>query len=83
MLLIVLYTLQKIEEKNKKKQIEIKYKLTTTLEINQDKVDDKTRRAGRLILATNELKKSLLSSDDIFGLLLFQFVSPFSINHSS
>ncbi len=56
---------QKIEVKNKKKQIEIKYKLTTNLEINQDKVDEKKRRAGRLILATNELKESALSSDDI------------------
>ncbi len=56
---------QKIEEKNKKKPIEIKYKLTTSLEIHQDKVDEKKRRAGRFILATNELKESLLSSDDI------------------
>ncbi|MDJ0843883.1 MAG: IS1634 family transposase [Crocosphaera sp.] len=56
---------QKIEVKNKKKQIEIKYKLTTSLEINQDKVDEKKRRAGRFILATNELKESALSSDDI------------------
>ncbi len=56
---------QKFEEKNKKKQIEIKYKITTSLEIHQDKVDEKTRRAGRFILATNELKESLLSSDDI------------------
>ncbi len=56
---------QKIEVKNKKKQIEIKYKLTTSLEIHQDKVDEKKRRAGRFILATNELKESVLSCDDI------------------
>ena len=56
---------QKIEQKNKKKPIKMKYKLTTNLEINQEKVDDKTRRAGRFILATNELKESSLSSDDI------------------
>ena len=56
---------QKIEVKNKNKQIEIKYKVTTNLEINQDKVDEKKRRAGRFILATNELQESVLSSDDI------------------
>ena len=56
---------QKIEVKNKKKQIEIKYKLITSLKINQDKIDEKTRRAGRFILAINELKESALSSDDI------------------
>ena len=56
---------QKIEVKNQNKQIEIKYKVTTNLEINQDKVDEKKRRAGRFILATNELQESVLSSDDI------------------
>ena len=30
----------------------------------QDKVNDKTRRAGRFILATNELKESSLSSEE-------------------
>lgn len=57
--------INEIEEKNQKEEREIKYKLTINLEINQDKVDDKTRRAGRFILATNELKETLLSSDDI------------------
>ena len=56
---------QKIEVKNQNKQREIKYKVTTNLEINQDKVDEKKRRAGRFILATNELQESVLSSDDI------------------
>ena len=49
---------QNIEEKNQKKTREIKDKLTTSLEIHQDKVEEKKRRAGRLILATNELKES-------------------------
>ena len=50
---------QKIEVKNQNKPIEIKYKVTINLEINQDKVDEKKRRAGRFILATNELKESV------------------------
>jgi len=42
-----------------------KYQFTTSLQINQAQVDELEKRAGRFILATNELNKSQLSSDDI------------------
>ena len=54
-----------IEESSKKKAQSKKYKVTTTLEINQEKVNQLQTRAGRFILATNELEESQLSSDDI------------------
>lgn len=39
--------------------------ITTSLEINQEKVDKLSERAGRFILATNQLDKSQLSSDEM------------------
>lgn len=53
------------EKKNKKKNGQKSYQMITTLEINQDKVNELKRRAGRFILATNELEETYLSSDDI------------------
>ena len=41
------------------------YQFTAYLEINQAKVNELQERAGRFILATNQLEKSQLSSDDI------------------
>lgn len=41
------------------------YQITTNLEINQTVINELEERAGRFILATNELNKSYLSSDDI------------------
>ncbi|NES18045.1 MAG: IS1634 family transposase [Symploca sp. SIO3E6] len=41
------------------------YKLTISWEINQAKVEQLKTRAGRFILATNQLDKSQLSSDEI------------------
>lgn len=60
--------IQEMEENNKKKKKEIEKKflqITTTLEINQEKVNQLETRAGRFILATNELEESQFSSDDI------------------
>ncbi len=60
--------IQEIEVNNKKKKKEIgekMYQVTTTLEINRDKVNELERRAGRFILATNELEESSFGSDDI------------------
>jgi transposase len=58
--------IQEIEEKkNKKKPVQKSYQMITTLEINQDKVNELKTRAGRFILATNELEETYLSSDDI------------------
>ncbi len=52
-------------KKKKESSSEKTYQLTTSLEINQAKVDELEARAGRFILATNQLKKSQLSSDDM------------------
>ncbi len=41
------------------------FQIITTLEPNTDKVHELKTRAGRFILATNELEESQLSSDDI------------------
>jgi transposase len=58
--------IKEFEENNKKKNQGKKfYKVTTTFDINLDKVNDKTRRSGRFILATNELDEKRLKSDDI------------------
>lgn len=60
----------KIEETCSKTQKKTKipqniYRLTASLEINQTQVDELQKRAGRFILATNELNKSKFSCDDI------------------
>jgi transposase len=60
--------IQEIEKNNKQKKKEIEkkmFQITTTIEINQDKVNQLETRAGRFILATNELEESQFSSDDI------------------
>ncbi len=60
--------IQETREKAKKNQENYpdkKYQFTTSLEINQAKVEQLKERAGRFILATNELNKSQLSSDEI------------------
>ena len=51
--------------KKKKSQSEKIYQLTASLGINQAKIDELQARAGRFILATNELNKSQFSSDEI------------------
>ena len=58
--------IQEIEDKKKKKEIGNKlFQILTILEPNIDKVNELKTRAGRFILATNELEESQLSSEDI------------------
>ncbi|MEA5510391.1 IS1634 family transposase, partial [Crocosphaera sp. UHCC 0190] len=60
--------IQEIPEKNQKKNQEIGknlFQITATLGINTDQVNELEKRAGRFILATNELDDNRLSSDDI------------------
>ena len=57
-------TLEKAK-KNQASSPSKKYQFTTSLEINQAKVNELEERAGRFILATNQLDKSQLTSDDI------------------
>ncbi len=60
--------IQEIEDNKNKNKKEIGnqlFQIRTTLEPNTDKVHELKTRAGRFILATNELEESQLSSDDI------------------
>jgi transposase len=56
---------QKKANKNKENSLLTVHQITTSLEINQGKVDELSKRAGRFILATNQLDKNQLSSDEI------------------
>jgi transposase len=61
-------SLKEVVEKKKKKSVALslkKYQLTTSLIINQEQVEILQKRAGRFILATNELEKEKLSGDEI------------------
>jgi len=55
------------KEKAKKtgNESEISYEITATLEANLEVIENLKRRSGRFILATNQLDKSELSSDNI------------------
>ncbi len=57
-------TIQKANKKKESAPPKI-YQFTAELEINQAKVNELQSRAGRFILATNQLEKSQLSSDDM------------------
>jgi transposase len=57
--------IQEASEKNRKSLSVKKYQFTTYLEINQTKVRQLKEKAGRFILATNELDKSQITSDEI------------------
>jgi len=57
--------IQEASEKNQKSSVIKKYQFTTYLEINQTKVRQLKEKAGRFILATNELDKSQITSDEI------------------
>ena len=56
---------QKKSNKKKESSPEKIYQITTFLEVIQSKIDELQERAGRFILATNQLDKSQLSEDDI------------------
>lgn len=57
--------IQEASEKNQKSLAIKKYQITTYLEINQTKVRQLKEKAGRFILATNELDKSQITSNEI------------------
>jgi transposase len=60
--------LTEVVEKAKKKSKSsplIKYQLTASLSINQEPVNRLEKRAGRFILATNELEKEQLSEEEM------------------
>jgi transposase len=56
---------KKAKKKKTENEWEISYQITATLEANSEIIEDLKRRSGRFILATNQLEKSQLSSDDI------------------
>ncbi len=56
---------KKKKSKKKENQSETIYQITTFLELNQQKINELKKRAGRFVLATNRLNKSQFSSDDI------------------
>ena len=61
-------TLEKIVKKGKKKSESsslIKYQLRTSLIINQKQIEIKRKRAGRFVLATNELDQEKISGDEM------------------
>lgn len=56
---------QKKAKTKKETSSETFYQITTSLEINQEKVDKLSERAGRFILGINQVDKSQLSSDEM------------------
>jgi len=55
----------KKKAKKTENESEISYKITAIIEPNLEIIEDLKRRSGRFILATNQLEKSELSSDNI------------------
>ena len=56
---------KKKKSKKKENKLEIIYQITASLELNNQKIKELQKRAGRFVLATNRLNKSQFSSDDI------------------
>jgi len=58
-------TKKKAKKKKTENESEISYEITATLEANLEVIENLKRRSGRFILATNQLEKKELSSDNI------------------
>ena len=56
---------KKKKSKKKENKSEIIYQITGSLELNNQKINELEKRAGRFVLATNRLNKSQFSSDNI------------------
>jgi transposase len=56
---------RKNKSKKKENKSETIYKITAYLELNNQKINELEKRAGRFVLATNRLNKSQFSSDEI------------------
>ena len=56
---------KKKKSKQKENKSEIVYQITASLELNNQKINELQKRAGRFVLATNRLNKSQFSSDNI------------------
>jgi len=58
-------TKKKDKKKKTENESEISYEITATLEVNLEVIENLKRRSGRFILATNQLEKKEMSSDNI------------------